>query len=147
MDKSFSVTSTSSFTSDQLDELDVSQEDFQYEVSSFDVYGEHDTVGKILVVRAGETLPLTTKYKKGIPGNPPVKFHIFKTLEVVSVEYIPETFKEQTVHVNPPEVLPPVLNPSSSLITKEKLMTRPTSSSNIRDDSTGIASSQEKQSD
>ena len=139
MNKSLSVTSTSSFTSDQLEELDLTQEDLEYDVAPFDVYGEHGNVGKILVVRAGDTLPLTTKYKRGISGEPPVKFHVSKTLEVVAVEYVSKTIKEQIVHVNPPEDLPPFANPPP----KEKLVVRPTSSSNTREELPGVTSSQE----
>ena len=65
MFKSFSVTS---FSSDQLN--DAAEEEFEFEVAPpYDKLGEHASVGKIVVAKAGDCLPLTTKYKKTDPGN------------------------------------------------------------------------------
>ena len=58
--------SMQSFTSDQLDEVEQSVD---FEVEEFDkcpwdIMGEHDNVGGVIIVASkGEKLPLETKYK------------------------------------------------------------------------------------
>ena len=83
--------SMQSFTSDQLDEVEQSVD---FEVEEFDkcpwdIMGEHDSVGGVIIVASkGEKLPLETKYKMKAGASVPVKFLVYRTLEVTPVERV-----------------------------------------------------------
>ena len=97
MNKSDSVSSMKSFSSDQLDQETLADEDFEHEVAPWDVSFNHEGVGTILVAKKGETLPLTTKYKRKDATSTPVKFHVTKMLDVIPIDYEPKAMVVEKV--------------------------------------------------
>ena len=61
-----SSSSLCSFTSYQLCDIEdiEEEEDFEYHTAPWDIFGVHDKDGQILAVKKGESLPVTTKYKR-----------------------------------------------------------------------------------
>ena len=74
--------SIQSYTSDQLEEEDRSQ-DVEFDLAPWDILGAHESLGdsQIIVAKKGDKLPLETKYKRKGSG-PPVKFQVSRSLEV-----------------------------------------------------------------
>ena len=74
--------SIQSYTSDQLEEEDRSQ-DVKFDLAPWDILGAHESLGdsQIIVAKKGDKLPLETKYKRKGSG-PPVKFQVSRSLEV-----------------------------------------------------------------
>ena len=95
MEKSDSVTSMASISSDQLDE-EVLDQNFEYDFAPYDIMGEHESVGVIKVAAVGDSLPKTTGYKRKDKTSIPVKFHVNKKLEILSIEYIPKQIVSKT---------------------------------------------------
>ena len=121
-----------SLSSDQLEEETLTiQEDEEYDEAPFDVMGEHESVGNIVVALRGESLPKTTKYKRKDSTCIPVKFFITKKLEVTSIEFVPKSVVVKTVQVLSPKSTPTfnssVLTGSASLL----LQNNPPSSSTL----------------
>ena len=81
--------SVSSFTSDQLDVegIDEDEDLEEYHSAPRDIYGVHDTDGEILAVKKGESLPVTTKYKRKHTSSTPVKFHVNTKLQVETIPF------------------------------------------------------------
>ena len=124
MDKSLSVTSMASLTSDQLeDETLVVDDDEEYDEAPYDVMGEHESVGNIIVAKRGEILPKTTKYKRKDSTSIPVKFHVTKKLEVSSVEFVPKGAVEKTVAIS--------LDTSPTVVQAQRPSTTASLSSNL----------------
>ena len=61
--------------------------------SKWDIFGVHDTDGQILAVKKGESLPVTTKYKRKHTSSTPVKFHVNTKLQVETIPYEPKKKK------------------------------------------------------
>ena len=95
MEKSDSVTSMASISSDQLDEEALDQ-NFEYDFAPYDIMGEHESMGVIKVAAVGDSLPKTTGYKRKDKTSIPVKFHVNKKLEILSIEYIPKQIVSKT---------------------------------------------------
>ena len=115
MRKTMSEISHSSFTSDQLDEMENSVNeldlsDIEHDVAPWDIFGIHDNDGQIIVAKKGDKLPLTTSYKKKNPASIPVKFHVNKKLEVVSIPFEPKIKKTIVIGHAHPISLPGQLN-------------------------------------
>ena len=115
MQKTMSEISHSSFTSDQLDEMENSVNeldlsDIEHDVAPWDIFGIHDNDGQIIVAKKGDKLPLTTSYKKKNPASIPVKFHVNKKLEVVSIPFEPKIKKTIVIGHAHPISLPGQLN-------------------------------------
>ena len=92
--RSSSITSLCSFTSDQLCDIeDIEEEDIEYHTAPWDIFGVHDTDGQILAVKKGESLPVTTKYKRKHTSSTPVKFHVNTKLQVETIPYEPKKKK------------------------------------------------------
>ena len=84
MEKSFSECS---FSSDQLEQEALTEDDVECDVAPWDIFGQHENTGQVVVAKEGESLPLTTKYKRKSASSIPVKFHVTKRLEVTSFEF------------------------------------------------------------
>ena len=67
--------------------FDDQEEEIAFDVAPYDIFTKHNSVGNIMVAKAGDCLPLTTKYKKKDPGNIPVKFVVSRNLDVEAVEF------------------------------------------------------------
>lgn len=59
-------------------------DDLEFEEAPYDNYEEHVSVGRIILAKKGEALPLTTKYKRKTPSYVPVKFTVDKFLNVTT---------------------------------------------------------------
>ena len=90
MDRSVSESSVKSFSSDQLEDEFVVDDDLEYDIAPYDVFGEHESIGQILVAKKGDALPLTTKYKRKDSNSVPVKFHVTRMLDVIPIEFEPK---------------------------------------------------------
>ena len=96
--RSSSISSLCSFTSDQLDIEDIEEdEDIEYHTAPWDIFGVHDTDGEILAVKKGESLPVTTKYKRKHTSSTPVKFHVNTKLQVETIAYEPKKKKSREI--------------------------------------------------
>ena len=89
MDSDSRSASVSSYFSEQLDdeEIEVGEDLAEYDSAPRDIYGVHDTDGEILAVKKGESLPVTTKYKRKHSSSTPVKFHVNTKLQVETIPF------------------------------------------------------------
>ena len=117
--KSNSTSSVLSFSSDQLEEenLTADVDDLVFDVAPWDITGEHEAIGKLVVAKKGEKLPLTTKYKRKDSKSVPVKFLVTDKLEVTPIVYESKTLLETiATHSALPK---PVLQNEESIETSE----------------------------
>ena len=80
MDRTGSLVKVSSFTSDQLDNEE--HESLTFDVAPFDIIGNHESVGDVIVAKEDTPLPYTSKYFKKDGGTHAVKFSVDKNLDV-----------------------------------------------------------------
>ena len=93
--KENSVSSVSSDVLDLEDSLTLNEENMVYDMNEapYDIFGEHNMIGTIVVAKKGAELPLTTSWKisEGVPVA--AKFSVAKTLEVTVAEERPRKLK------------------------------------------------------
>ena len=76
--------SVRSFTSDQLEEEDNSVE-MTFQEAPFDIIGQHEAIGDVIVAKEGTPLPFTSKYFKKDGSAVAVKFAVSSDLDVTVV--------------------------------------------------------------
>ena len=101
MDRTGSLVKVSSFTSDQLDNEE--HESLTFDVAPFDIIGNHESVGDVIVAKEDTPLPYTSKYFKKDGGTHAVKFSVDKNLDVsiCNVREIKKATTGATIEIQP----------------------------------------------